>query len=106
MFLNTAVRGGYDGDTGQYLMKWVKFINPTEDILTFCFPEISLTVSWRLDLNEVEKRKYSLIGFEKIHKDDVIEKSVMKTKSNDSFCKTDNEGCPVWDCRRFFICKG
>lgn len=87
-------------------MKGMKFINPTEDILTFCFPEISLTVSRLLDRNEVEKRKYSLIGFEKIPRDDVIEKSGMKTKNNDSFCKTDNEECPVWDCRRFFISKG
>ncbi len=63
-----------------------KLVDNMEDIITNCFPDIKLEKENYKDKNNIEemdqneKHIYSLIGFDKIHIDEVIEKSIMTTK--------------------------
>ncbi len=57
-----------------------RLVDSVEDILTGCFPHIRNVAEKPVELDSSENKVYSLIGFEKIHADDVIERSGMDTK--------------------------
>jgi len=63
-----------------------KLIDNTEDIITTCFPNLKIkndrtdAKKHVVDLSEAENHVFSLIGFDKIHVDEVIEKSKLQTK--------------------------
>lgn len=55
-------------------------VDSVEDILAGCFPHIKAARQNPVELDSGENKVYSLIGFEKIHADEVIERSGMDTK--------------------------
>lgn len=63
-----------------------KLVDNIEDIISACFPDINIknhATSKKqedLDINQDENHVFSLIGFDKIHIDEVIEKSKMQAK--------------------------
>ena len=57
-----------------------RLVDSVEDILTVCFPHIRSVAEKPVELDSSENKVYSLIGFERIHTDDVIERSGMDTK--------------------------
>jgi DNA processing protein len=58
-----------------------KLIDGIEDIITSCFPRLELKKEQGIDMDKDEDYIYSIIGFDKIHVDEVIEKSKMETKN-------------------------
>ena len=56
-------------------------VDSVEDILAGCFPHIKPAREKPVELDSGENKVYSLIGFEKIHADEVIERSGMDTKN-------------------------
>ena len=58
-----------------------KLIDGIEDIITSCFPRLELKKEQNIDMDKDEDYIYSIIGFDKIHVDEVIEKSKMETKN-------------------------
>jgi DNA processing protein len=58
-----------------------KLIDGIEDIITSCFPRLELKKEQSIDMDKDEDYIYSIIGFDKIHVDEVIEKSKMETKN-------------------------
>lgn len=58
-----------------------KLIEGIEDIITSCFPRLELKKEQGIDMDKDEDNIYSIIGFDKIHVDEVIEKSKMETKN-------------------------
>ncbi|MCX5798321.1 MAG: DNA-processing protein DprA [Proteobacteria bacterium] len=57
-----------------------KLIDGIEDIIINCFPNLELKKEQKIDMDEDEEYIYSIIGFDKIHIDEVIEKSKMEAK--------------------------
>ena len=57
-----------------------RLIDGIEDILGTCFPGVSPVRGATPGLDNNEKKVYSLIGFEKVHADEVIERSGMDTQ--------------------------
>ncbi|HBE44719.1 MAG TPA: DNA-protecting protein DprA [Deltaproteobacteria bacterium] len=57
-----------------------KLIDGIEDILVNCFPDVNIKREQTIDMDRDEEYIYSLIGHEKIHIDEIIEKSQMDTK--------------------------
>ncbi len=72
-------REGYAG-SNRLIKDGAKLVDGIEEIVETCFPGISLAEPAKADLDDEEKRVYSLIGFEKVHTDEVIERSGMDTK--------------------------
>jgi DNA processing protein len=58
-----------------------KLIEGIEDIINSCFPRLELKKEQGIDMDKDEDYIYSIIGFDKIHVDEVIEKSKMETKN-------------------------
>ncbi|OPY75610.1 MAG: hypothetical protein A4E65_03500 [Syntrophorhabdus sp. PtaU1.Bin153] len=58
-----------------------RLIDGIEDIIATCFPEIEIKEDKQVDLNGNESYIYSIIGFEKVHVDEIIDKSHMDAKS-------------------------
>jgi DNA processing protein len=58
-----------------------KLIEGIEDIINSCFPRLELKKEQNIDMDKDEDNIYSIIGFDKIHVDEVIEKSKMETKN-------------------------
>lgn len=56
-----------------------KLVESVQDIFFTCFPDIDATYAQPIELDSRENTIYSLIGFEKIHADEVIERSTMNT---------------------------
>ncbi|MBP1747785.1 MAG: family protein involved in uptake [Deltaproteobacteria bacterium] len=57
-----------------------RLVDSVEDVLITCFPHIQPEIKKPVELDSSENKVYSLIGFEKIHADEVIERSGMDTK--------------------------
>ncbi|OPY67477.1 MAG: hypothetical protein A4E62_02265 [Syntrophorhabdus sp. PtaU1.Bin002] len=57
-----------------------RLIDGIEDVVATCFPDIEIKSDKQVDLNGDESYIYSIIGFQKIHVDEVIDKSRMDTK--------------------------
>ena len=57
-----------------------RLIDSVEDVLATCFAHIKPVAQKAVELDSSENKVYSLIGFEKIHADEVIERSGMDTK--------------------------
>jgi DNA processing protein len=57
-----------------------RLIDGIEDILLNCFPRLTLQKEQTVDMDREEGYIYSIIGFDKIHVDEVIDKSKMETK--------------------------
>jgi DNA processing protein len=57
-----------------------KLIEGIDDIITTCFPGLTLKKDKQVDLNDDERYIYEIIGPLKIHVDEVIEKSGMETR--------------------------
>jgi DNA processing protein len=57
-----------------------KLVDGIEDILTTCFPGLSFTHEEKVELDGDEKYIYALVGFTKVHIDEIIEKSRMEAK--------------------------
>jgi DNA processing protein len=57
-----------------------RLVDSVEDVLATCFPHIKPVAQEPVELDSSENKVYSLIGFEKVHGDEVIERSGMDTK--------------------------
>jgi len=57
-----------------------RLVDSIGDVLAECFPDIKLIEKKPIDMNSAEDYIYSIIGPQKIHIDDVIEKSKMAAK--------------------------
>lgn len=57
-----------------------RLVDSVEDVLAACFPYSKPEAPKPVELDTGENRIYSLIGFEKIHADEVIERSGMEVK--------------------------
>ncbi len=57
-----------------------RLVDSVEDVLAACFPHVRPVAQKPVELDSGENKVYSLIGFEKIHADEVIERSGMDTK--------------------------
>jgi DNA processing protein len=57
-----------------------RLIDGIEDIITTCFPNLTVKKDEQVDLNNDERYIYGIIGPVKIHIDEVIEKSGMETR--------------------------
>lgn len=57
-----------------------RLVDGIEDIITTCMPDFRLKEEKTIDMDEDEGYIYSLIGFNKIHIDEIIEKSKRQTK--------------------------
>ncbi len=57
-----------------------RLVESVEDVLMTCFPHVKPVAQKPVELDSSENKVYSLIGFEKIHGDEVIERSGMATK--------------------------
>jgi len=57
-----------------------RLIDGIEDILVHSFPDIQITRQQTIDMDSDEEYIYSFIGYEKIHIDEIIQKSNMDTK--------------------------
>jgi DNA processing protein len=57
-----------------------KLIDGIDDIIATCFPNISVKKDKRVDLSDNERYIYEIIGSQKIHVDEIIEKSGMETR--------------------------
>lgn len=70
------------GHTGsnRLIKEGARLIDGIEDILGTCFPGVSPVRGATPGLDNNEKKVYSLIGFEKVHADEVIERSGMDTQ--------------------------
>lgn len=65
--------------SNRLIKEGARLIDSVEDILTTCFPDVRPAEPERVELDNREDRIYSLIGFEKVHADEVIERSGMET---------------------------
>lgn len=72
-------REGHAG-SNRLIKEGAKLVDGVEEIVEACFPGISLVEPAKAELDDEEKKVYSLIGFEKVHADEVIERSGMDTK--------------------------
>ncbi len=72
-------QAGHSG-SNRLIKEGAKLVDGIEDILGTCFPGISFVKQAAADLDGEERKVYSLIGFEKVHADEVIERSGMDTK--------------------------
>ncbi len=66
--------------SNRLIKEGARLVDSVEDILTTCFPEVRPPESEPPKLDNREDKIYSLIGFEKVHADEVIERSGMDTK--------------------------
>lgn len=66
--------------SNRLIKEGARLVDSVEDIVTTCFPEIRPPEPKPVELDSGENRVYSLIGFEKVHADEVIERSGMETK--------------------------
>jgi DNA processing protein len=57
-----------------------KLVDSIDDILTECFPDLKIIKKKPIDMNDDEDYIYSIIGPQRIHVDEVIEKSRMAAK--------------------------
>ncbi|HOE16003.1 MAG TPA: DNA-processing protein DprA [Syntrophorhabdaceae bacterium] len=57
-----------------------RLVDGIGDIVTTCFPGIALVRKENVELDANEKYIYGLVGFQKVHIDEVIEKSAMEAK--------------------------
>jgi DNA processing protein len=57
-----------------------RLVDSVEDVLATCFPHIKPVTQKPVELDSSENKVYSLIGFEKVHADELIERSGMDTK--------------------------
>lgn len=57
-----------------------RLIDTVEDIITHCFPGTAFRKSSAVDMNEEEDYIYSLVGTERTHIDEVVERSGLETK--------------------------
>lgn len=67
--------------SNRLIKEGAKLIDSVEDILTTCFTDAHLPAQAPMELDSGENKVYSLIGFEKVHADEVIERSGMDTKA-------------------------
>jgi len=70
---------GYKG-ANSLIKQGAKLIDGIEDIITTCFPNLTLKKDKQVDLDNDERYIYGIIGPIKIHIDEVIEKSGMETR--------------------------
>ena len=70
---------GYKG-ANSLIKQGARLIDGIEDIIAACFPKIEIKRNKQVDLNDDESYIYSIIGFEKVHVDEVIDKSRMDTR--------------------------
>jgi len=75
----SVLRTQYAG-SNRLIKEGARLIDSVEDILTTCFPDVRLAAQKPMELDSGENKVYSLIGFEKVHADEVIERSGMDTK--------------------------
>lgn len=61
--------------TNRLIKDGARLIEGIEDIINNCFPDMHIKFENKVDLDEDENYIYSLIGYEKIHIDEVIVKS-------------------------------
>jgi DNA processing protein len=66
--------------SNRLIKEGARLIDSVEDILVTCFPDVNPAKPEPVKLDSEENRVYSLIGFEKVHADEVIERSGMDTK--------------------------
>ncbi|MDD3845525.1 MAG: DNA-processing protein DprA [Syntrophorhabdaceae bacterium] len=66
--------------SNRLIKEGARLIDSVEDILTTCFPDVRTAKPEPVKLDSGENKVYSLIGFEKVHADEVIERSGMDTK--------------------------
>lgn len=66
--------------SNRLIKEGARLVDSVEDILTTCFPDVRPPETGQVELDSREDRVYSLIGFEKVHADEVIERSGMETK--------------------------
>jgi DNA processing protein len=57
-----------------------RLIDGIEDIITTCFPKIEIKKDKQVDLSGDESYIYSIIGFKKVHVDEIIDESRMDAK--------------------------
>ena len=70
---------GYKG-ANSLIKQGAKLIDGIEDIITTCFPDLTIKKDKQVDLDNNERYIYEVIGPTKIHVDEVIEKSGMETR--------------------------
>lgn len=76
----SVFREGHAG-SNRLIKEGAKLVDGIGDVLSACFPGISLPAKQEaVSLADEEKKVYSLIGFEKVHADEVIERSDMDTR--------------------------
>lgn len=66
--------------SNRLIKEGARLIDSVEDILTTCFPDVRPCTAQPAALDNRENIVYSLIGFEKVHTDEVIERSGMETR--------------------------
>jgi DNA processing protein len=71
---------GYKG-ANSLIKQGAKLIDGIEDIITTCFPYLTVKKDKQVDLDSNERYIYGIIGPTKIHVDEVIEKSGMETRN-------------------------
>lgn len=70
---------GYKG-ANSLIKQGAKLIDGIDDIISTCFPNLTLKKEKQVDLSDDEHYIYGIIGSLKIHIDEVIEKSHMETR--------------------------
>ena len=66
--------------TNSLIKQGARLVDSIDDILTECFPDVKLIEKKPIDMNSAEDYIYSIVGPQKIHIDEVIEKSKMAAK--------------------------
>ena len=66
--------------TNALIKQGAKLVDSIDDILTECFPDLKIIEKKPIDMNGDEDYIYSIIGPQRIHVDEVIEKSKMAAK--------------------------
>ncbi|MHB8108544.1 MAG: DNA-processing protein DprA [Syntrophorhabdaceae bacterium] len=66
----------HEGSNG-LIKEGARLIESVEDVMLTCFPDMKLFAGKPVELDSSENKVYSLIGFEKVHTDEVIERSGM-----------------------------
>jgi len=75
----SVFREEYQG-ANALIKQGAKLVDNIDDIVTTCFPGYELKRKEPVKIDHEEKRVFSVIGFEKVHIDEIIEKSGMAAK--------------------------
>ncbi len=75
----SVLRAEHTG-SNRLIKEGARLIDSVADILATCFPDVRLPTAQPAALDSEENIVYSLIGFEKVHADEVIERSGMETR--------------------------